>query len=98
VISQHGGRLVEKFGDFFIGTVGEDFGQQVGVIAAAGGDELLFHRGTLGMSALPGLGALMDGRKYVVLFFRHDIYLSAGKLLVDNARLRRAGQERRQVR
>ena len=50
VVAQDGGGLVEQACDFLVRPAVEDLGEQVCVVAAAGGDELLLCRGALHIS------------------------------------------------
>lgn len=50
MVAHDGGGAVEEGGDFVVGAVGEDFGEEVGVVAPAGFDEELLGGGALDVS------------------------------------------------
>lgn len=47
MVAHDGHGLVEKTGDFVVGEIGEEGFEELGVVAAAGGDELLLNGGAL---------------------------------------------------
>lgn len=79
VVAHHGCGLVEEFGDLLVGERREDLGEEVGIVAAAGRDELLFdggalfRRGTgqLVWSCLVCARTAREGAAYIVFFVAH---------------------------
>lgn len=67
VVPHDGRGLIEQARDLGIGLAGEDFGQEVCVVGAAGFDEEFLDGSALAVSWV--LGWL--GLEYLVLFFAH---------------------------
>lgn len=71
VVAHDGGGLVEQLGDLGVGLAVEELGQEVGVVAAAGLDELLLRGGALLLLAVDCGEIASRGGTYVMLFVGH---------------------------
>lgn len=92
MVAHDGGRLVQEFCDLGVGTAFEDLLEEIGVVAAAGCDELLLDGGALmtavSLWCLVGRGCGRGGLHRVLQPWLRLLWTSKGK---TDIRLDRGG-------